>query len=174
MKCDRVKKFSIDYLRGRITKIKNKMNFTDLNEDVLIYTKISMEINKRIDDYVEKSMSKDGLVGSAWMVLIIIYSAENEQLYATEICDYLLKSKSTMSRVIESLEDKGYIVEITSKEDRRKTALMVTSNGKNYIEKKIKEHYGFYSHIYKNIDISRLMPEMEKILQNIYKFEEEN
>lgn len=163
--CDK-KFFSFSFFKEKIKRVHKKLNLMDLNEDYIIATKLNIEVAKKMNEFNEKSMSKDGLVGQAWIILMMIYSSE-EDLCAIDLCDYLGQSKATLSRIIESLKEKSLIDEIENKVDRRKYNLIITPEGEKYIKEKIKEHKHFYNEIFKDVDIEKLNPEMLKILENI-------
>lgn len=160
------KVFSFSFFKEKIKRIHKKLNLIDLSESYIIAAKLSIEVAKKMNEFNEKSMSKDGFVGQAWIILMMIYSSE-EELCAIDLCDHLGQSKATVSRIIESLKDKNLIDEIENKVDRRKYNLVITPAGENYIKEKIQEHKHFYNEIFKNVDIEKLNPEMLKLLENI-------
>lgn len=158
--------FSFSFFKEKIKRVHKKLKLKDLNENYIIAAKLSIEVAKKINEINEKTMSKDGFVGQAWIILMMIYSTE-EDLCAIDLCESLGQSKATVSRIIESLKEKELIDEIENKVDRRKYNLVITQVGEDYIKEKIKEHKDFYNAIFKDVDIDKLNPEMLKVLENI-------
>lgn len=158
--------FSFSFFKEKIKRVHKKLNLEDLSENYIIAAKLNIEVAKKMNEFNEKSMSKDGFVGQAWIILMMIYSSE-EELCAIDLCDSLGQSKATVSRIIESLKEKNLIDEIENKVDRRKYNLIITTTGENYIKSKIEEHKNFYNTIFKDVDTEKIIPEMLKVLENI-------
>lgn len=161
-------KFNFDYFKEKIQTVHEKLELNDFNENYILVAKLSVEIAKKVNEFNESLMSKDGLVGSAWIILMMIYSSE-EELSAIDLCESLGQSKATVSRIIESLKDKNLISEVENKKDRRRNNLMITKNGISYIKEKIKIHRNYYNVVFGDCNVNLIVPEMLKILNNINK-----
>lgn len=161
-------KFNFDYFKEKINTVHEKLELDDFNENYILMAKLNVEIAKKVNEFNEYLMSKDGLVGSAWIIIMMIYSSE-EELSAIDLCDSLGQSKATVSRIIESLKDKDLISEVENKKDRRRNNLMITETGISYIKNKIKIHRNYYNLVFGNINVESLVPEMLKVLNNMNK-----
>jgi DNA-binding MarR family transcriptional regulator len=138
-----------------------------LDGDIILSMKLYLEVGKRTNEYIEKSMSKDGLVGASWMVLMMLYSVENEDVYAKDICENLAQNKATLSRIVESLVKKGFVIYSELENDRRKNILKLTEDGKIYIKDKIIEHSKFFNKLYDGVNRESVKEDMTKLLNNI-------
>lgn len=162
--------FSFDFFKEKIKQVHTKLDLSDLNEDYIIAAKLSIEVAKKMNEFNEKSMAKDGFVGQSWIILMMICS--QEALCAMDLCDSLGQSKATISRIIEALKEKSLIEEIENKDDRRKYNLSITENGKLYIKEKMVEHKKYYNTVFKGINTEVLIPEMLSVLNKMNSYKE--
>lgn len=167
------KQFSFDFFREKIKKVHKKLDLSDLKEDYIIAAKLSIEVARKMNEFNEKSMAKDGFVGQTWIILMMICSTE-EELCAMDLCEALGQSKATISRIIEALKEKSLIEEIENKTDRRKYNLNITAKGTEYIKEKMKEHKQFYNTVFEGINTSILIPEMLNVLNRMNNYQGNN
>ena len=67
----------------------------------------------------------------------ILYRSSNKEITASDICDKTGMLKSQVNKVLTDMENSGMISRISSREDKRKTLLMLTKQGE---VKYLKEH----------------------------------
>lgn len=82
-----------------------------------------------------KPRKDDVLKPTEIMVLMQVCSnvkSDNEGIIPTEICEELGLSKSSLTALLNSLEDKGFIERELSSEDRRKIIVRATSKAKDF------------------------------------------
>lgn len=65
--------------------------------------------------------------------MVLCCLKEGETKSAGTICEYIGLSNSRVSKIITSVEDKGYIRRIVNKEDRRQMFFVLTPGGKEKI-----------------------------------------
>lgn len=164
------KQFSFDFFREKIKRVHQKLDLNDFNEEYIIAAKLSVEVARKINEFNEKSMAKDGFVGQAWIILMMIFSSDQE-LCAMDLCEALGQSKATISRIVETLKEKELIEEIENKKDRRKYDLNITSKGIEYIKKKMVAHKNFYNDVFEGINASVLIPQMLEILNKMNQYQ---
>jgi len=163
--------FSFEHFKEKVKFVYNKICIKSMKMDDLFAAKLAMEISKQINQFNIKSMAEYGLVGDAWIVLMIIYSEED--LVANDICEILGQNKSTVSRIIESLKEKEFISENRNKDDRRKNNLSVTESGLLFIKEKMIKHNQFYENAFKGVNSELIVIELQKVLENINKNNED-
>lgn len=167
------KQFSFCFFKEKIKKVHQKLDLSDLKEDYIIAAKLSVEVARKMNEFNEKSMAKDGFVGQAWIILMMICSSEQE-LFAMDLCEALGQSKATISRIIEALKDKELIEEVENKTDRRKYNLNMTTKGTEYIKHKMVEHKKFYNTVFEGINTNVLIPEMLEVLNKMNNYQGNN
>lgn len=159
---------SIDYLQQRISNVRKMNPHLTVAQDYIVASRLMMQAANNIQQQVELDMAKDGLVGAAWMVLMITYSSEEQKVIASDICAALDQNKSTTSRVIDSLIDKQLVNRSADNVDRRKVYLHITPQGKKYVEEKLAIHEKYTQKIWAGIDIHAFLPQVNTLLQNTY------
>lgn len=165
--------FSFDFFKEKVKNVHNKLDLSNLNEDYIIAAKLSIEVAKKMNEFNERSMAKDGFVGQTWIILMMICSQESE-LCAMDLCESLGQSKATISRIIDALKEKSFIEEVENKLDRRKYNLNITEAGKDYIKKKMIHHKQFYDTVFQGVNTSILIPEMLSVLNKMNSYQGNN
>lgn len=164
------RQFSFDFFREKVKNVHKKLDLSEFNEDYIVAAKLNVEVAKKMNEFNEKFMAKDGFVGQTWIILMIICSTE-EDLCAMDLCEALGQSKATVSRIIESLKEKSFVEEVENKTDRRKYNLNITPKGTDYIKEKMIEHRKFYNTIFQDINTAILIPEMLSVLNKINNYQ---
>lgn len=92
-------------------------------------------IRKSAFSYLEAEMAKDGindLPPSFGDVLYVIHSLGSG--YVKDIVERTYKDKSTISNIINQLENKGYVEKMPDANDGRRVKVKLTEQAKNYID----------------------------------------
>lgn len=78
-----------------------------------------------------KAFANEGIsiTSDQWAVLMLLW--QKEGLAQHQISKLLQKEKTTITRLINTLEDKHYIVRIKNKNDKRTNLIYLTKSGKN-------------------------------------------
>jgi DNA-binding MarR family transcriptional regulator len=159
--------FNLDFLINRIQKIKSNVpNSIGMDEKQIIGCRLLYEITQNMQQDCDNKMEKYGLVGEAWIVLMIVYSSTEEKIIANDICCHLGKNKSTTSRIIESLIQKNLLTRIPDAKDRRQIFLHITEDGKKFINDNILMHTQYNNNLWKGIDMDLFINQLIKIHQN--------
>lgn len=96
-------------------------------------------IRKRIKNQAEIKLK----ITREQFKLLHAISREKEEVIQKDMAEMIGKNKSTILRLIDSLETKGLVRRVTDTKDRRKNYLMVTKKGEEIIKQ--------YEHILKSI-----------------------
>lgn len=169
----RDKKLDVQFLNDKINIIKEKNKDINIIVEQVICNKLLFETSKRLNGFIEEDLIKDGLVSDAWLVLMMVYSSQENKISASEICEHLVKNKATMSRIIDSLKNKCFLNEFRDVEDRRKVILEITPKGILFAQEKLRKFNSIYDDVYKNVNIKDIISNILPLLSNIYKKEEE-
>ncbi len=97
-----------------------------------IYFQIELTARK-IRQYGQNVLKAHGIdiTIEQWLVLNVIN--ENESINQIQIGEQLVKDKPTISRMVNQLENKGFIIKTTSSTDSRSTELSISKKGKTLI-----------------------------------------
>lgn len=83
------------------------------------------------------------------MVLLFLYRSKTANM--TEISKYINAPLNTTTGVVGRLEKKKIVERVRSKEDRRIVEIVLTSSGNEFINKEMKNVFGFVKAIYEKL-----------------------
>nr|WP_319489233.1 MarR family transcriptional regulator [uncultured Caproiciproducens sp.] len=103
----------------------------DINEERLLerVNRISHRIVRLNEQFDEKSFHRIKNL-SKIEISVLSLLCENPQMIMRDISEQLQVSKSTMTGVVDKLEELGFLQRVINKRDRRSYALEVTAEGK--------------------------------------------
>jgi DNA-binding MarR family transcriptional regulator len=163
--CD--KEFSLDFLGERIQRVKSLLsNAKGIDEKQIISCRLLYELSENMQQEIDNHMSEYGLVGEAWIVLMIVCSSTEGKLIANDICCHLGKNKSTTSRIVESLIQKKFLIRIPDENDRRQIFLHITEEGKKFINENIDSHIRYHKELWKGVDIDLFLKQIIQLHLN--------
>lgn len=161
------KELTLDFLKERVQKINlGAPNSKTFNENHIIGCRLLYEISQNIQQQVDIDMSRFGLVGEAWIVLLIVYSSTEEKIIANDICLHLGKNKSTTSRIVDSLIQKKFLTRIPDEKDRRQVFLHITEEGKQFVNQNMESHINFHEQLWKGIDMDIFLKQIIQLNMN--------
>jgi DNA-binding MarR family transcriptional regulator len=110
----------------------NKDKKSTLNE---IYPLLLERTARQYRKFVQLSFSKKGirLTNEQWLVLKKI--SEKEGISQKEIAEYAYKDPASVTRILDTLENKRYVERKITPDDRRTCALFLTEKGRRIVEK---------------------------------------
>ena len=112
-------------------------------------------LHNQKNSYMNVQLKEFGLSHGQAITLKIIYEENN--IKQEDLNKRLQIDKSAVTRILKTLEDKGFIIKKTSKEDKRNHVLSLTSKGKE-LYPKIKD-------VIKDIDQNELILLEELLLK---------
>ncbi|WP_459211493.1 MarR family winged helix-turn-helix transcriptional regulator [Aquimarina rhabdastrellae] len=128
-----------------------------IEETIKAYRKLSQQNISRIVPNITIDQA---------LILIII---DREDKTQSEIADLVFKDYASMTRIIKLMLDKEYLIKTTDIQDKRKTKLSVTKNGKQIIEKLkpiIKENRAVALDAISDEELQQLYNILNKITKN--------
>lgn len=98
-----------------------------------LYFKIELTA-RRIRQYGQNALKSHGIniTIEQWLVLNVI--SENENISQISVGEKLVKDKPTISRMVNQLEKKGFIIKNSSATDSRKVELAISEKGETLIK----------------------------------------
>jgi len=111
------------------------------------------DIYKALYHFEKEFAEKNGITINEGMVLCCLKSGEPKA--ANELCDFVGLSNSRVSRVINTVESKGYIIREMGVKDKRQMIFTLTELGKQKISEMLS----------KNMDLSNLASQLNKLVQ---------
>lgn len=124
---------------------------------------------KLIEHRIEDILAENNIDLSRMQFVILKNIAENDGISQNELAFFANRDKSSLTRMINTLITKGFITKCSSKEDKRKNHIHITSEGTEILEKAIPHFRKMASKIEEN-----LTPQEIEITRNTLKKIQEN
>ena len=115
-------------------------------------TRLSRELRKVFD----KKLDKFGLTSAMWCTLMVII--ENPGVNQKDISDILCIETPTVTRILDNLEKRGYILRVSHEYDRRSFKVKLTKKGEE-----LKEEISYYGECFMSW-VKRDLSEEEKVI----------
>lgn len=125
---------------------------------------------KLIDCKIEEVLSENDIDLSKMQFIILKNIEECEGVSQNELALFSKRDKSSLTRMINTLINKGYITKCSSKEDKRKNNIHLTKKGKEILKKATPYFHNMAMAIEKNLtqeEIEFTKNIMKKIQINI-------
>jgi DNA-binding MarR family transcriptional regulator len=90
---------------------------------------------KIIDERIEELLSENDIDLSKMQFVILKTIKDNDGVCQNQLASFSKRNKSSLTRMVNTLINKGYITKYSSKEDKRKNHIHLTSDGAKIIEK---------------------------------------
>ena len=106
---------------------------------------------KLIDFKIESALSENDIDLSKMQFIILKNVEANDGICQNELAFFAKRDKSSLTRMINTLINKGYITKRSSKEDKRKNNIHITIKGEEILKKAIPHFHKMAMTIEKNL-----------------------
>ncbi len=128
---------------------------------------------KKIKQYLQKRFLYQGLdiTVDQWVILYELYIQGTQNQVA--LCEKVYKDAPTVTRILELLIQKEMVVRKTSKADRRRFEISLSSSGRNMVKKILPEVISFRLIGWKGLDnqdmnhLNRITRKIEQNLEDV-------
>ena len=117
-----------------------------------------------MDDYDRQILDQYGLSTTQYRTLLHVEEDQGERL--TTISERLLLSKSTVTRVIDDLENRQWVQRLSDPEDRRAQRVILTKSGTKKRQEIKKAHEKALVEIFQNFSITE-QKQLNDLLSNL-------
>lgn len=117
-----------------------------------------------MDDYDRQILDQYGLSTTQYRTLLHVEEDQGERL--TTISERLLLSKSTVTRVIDELENRQWVQRLSDPDDRRAQRVILTKSGSIKRQEIKAAHEKALTEIFQNFSISE-QKQLNDLLQNL-------
>ncbi len=115
---------------GRVGQIISQMPALEARTCRLI-----LMLGGTIERELEFNLKPHKLNHSEFLTLMILYSRPDGSSTPGELCEYATQGATNMTRIANTLVKRGLITRGTSKEDRRRVLIRITSAGRRFVQK---------------------------------------
>ncbi|MBP2239757.1 MarR family 2-MHQ and catechol resistance regulon transcriptional repressor [Cytobacillus eiseniae] len=127
----------------------------ELANDVLKAVTVILRASQAIHEVIRKDVAKYGLNPTEFSVLELLYHKGNQPIQM--IGKKVLISSSSITYVIDKLEQKQYVRREGCPEDRRVIYTVLTSKGKALMDEIFPKHVMKISEVFTNLDNNQMM-----------------
>lgn len=124
----------------------------------------------RIKDELRKAFTAEGYDVTLDQFAVLIRLWDEDGLSQTELCEKTCKTKSNMTRILDSMEKKGLISRRVNREDRRSFSIHLTAKGKEIKDELVPIALSLNNRIFKNTgrgDRQNLLNILDTISKNL-------
>lgn len=110
---------------------------------------VMLRSSQTVSEIVKKDMQRYGVNPTEFAVLELLYSRGDQPIQ--KIGEKILLASSSITYVVDKLEDKGFVERLDCPEDRRIKFASITPEGKKFMEEVFPKHkeaiYGIFNHM---------------------------
>ena len=108
----------------------------NFNFDIsLIFAVLNGRVSAAINRKLAGDLKANGIQITPEQMTVLSLLWKKDNVSQQELCNTTFKDKPNMTRLIDSLETKGYVVRISDKRDRRNNLINLTAKGREIEEK---------------------------------------
>ena len=141
-------------------------NSRDLNELTRSLGFILINTSMRIKDELRKGFAEEGFDITPDQFAVLIRLWNEDGLSQKELCEKTLKTKSNMTRILDSMEKKGFVSRRMNNEDRRSYNIYLTQKSNSIQDKLVLAAVNMNHQIFKNITDEE-QKNLVRVLDNI-------
>jgi MarR family transcriptional repressor of emrRAB len=129
-----------------ITAIAAKMPGAPLREALL--TRLFLHVSGKLGDYFDATLKQHGLNYTTWTALVVLYSNPGQRMLPSELSVFINTSRTHCTRIADELVGKGWIQRAACEADRRQVFLLLTEQGKAFVETLHPQRREQYRHLW--------------------------
>ena len=122
----------LPYFEERINAVCDR--HPDLPRQAVMLTRLVRFLSSAIDGRLAQLLAREGLGGSAWAVLTMIYSDRDGAVRPSDISQALSQSRAHMTRLSDELVAAGWVERIPNSADRRAVGLRLSAEGERRVQ----------------------------------------
>ncbi len=89
---------------------------------------------KSYRQYAQRELRNAGLTITVDQWLILSCLSENTDIGTKELAERIFKDAASITRIVAALEDSKYLIRYVNKNDKRKSILVITEQGKEIVQ----------------------------------------
>jgi len=158
----------IQEIKDRLEKLKDVSSTFSVNE--VLVTRLLFKTTKQFERIMDKKMNQcGGLTCTSWGVLMITYDNEGSKILPSELSTIMRHPKPTITRVVDDLIERGFLVREHDSQDRRKIFITITESGRQFIKDNMQSHDEVLKDIWEDCDLDNVITVLGKALDNMEK-----
>lgn len=107
----------------------------ELPADKAKLSRLMLMVGSRLQEELEQMLKPHRLNHSEFLTLMVLYSSPDGSSTPGELCEYTSQGATNMTRIGNTLVERGLIRRAASAEDRRRVHMCITSAGQRFVQK---------------------------------------
>jgi MarR family transcriptional regulator, negative regulator of the multidrug operon emrRAB len=139
-----------------------------VNESIIL--RLLILLGRELSGLLEEILGPHGLNQTDYRTLMMLFSQPAGVAHPSDLCAYVAQSPANMTRIADSLEQRGLIRRVACDADRRRTILRITSRGEALVRALLPETAGRTKAIFRNLPQSArraLLTQLRSIITQI-------
>ena len=120
-----------------------------VNESIIL--RLLMLLGRELSVLLEEILGPHGLNQTDYRTLVMLFCQPAGAAHPSDLCAYVAQSPANMTRIADSLEQRGLITRVASDEDRRRTILRITTRGEALVRALLPETAGRTKAIFRSM-----------------------
>ena len=120
-----------------------------------------------LNDVLDAELIRDAGIPQQWYDVLVHLDETPDGLPMNELAERILYSKSGLTRVVDRMEEAGFVRRVRHETDRRSIRVVLTDEGRTKLEQARRYHrHGIEQHFSRHLtdtDIKRLISTFEKL-----------
>ncbi len=100
-----------------------------------------LKVAAELQGALNQHFARYNLSQGRFVVLIMLYTASEAEMYCSDIADSIGVSRATITGLLDGLEREGLIKRADDREDRRRIMVRLTANGRRLLERILPDHF---------------------------------
>lgn len=125
---------------------------------------VMLKASQSINEIIRKDMQNYGLNPTEFAVLELLYSKGDQPIQ--HIGKKILLASSSITYVVDKLEDKGYVERLDCPDDRRVKFASITDKGRDFMEESFPKHADMIEDLFSHLsdeEVERSIDLLKKI-----------
>lgn len=132
-----------------------------------LYFESALALMSVLDDELER----DAGIAMRWYDALVHLEDEPDGVRMNELAERILYSKSGFTRVVDRLEEEGFVKRVRPENDRRSILVVLTEQGRELLERARRSHrhsieQHFASHL-SDVDVKALLRALDKVSAHV-------
>jgi MarR family transcriptional repressor of emrRAB len=154
---------SFAYIEQILNSQKNRQQDFPHQEIVLI--RLCIHTFSMLLEFRNKLFKQHNINDTLFMALVVLKSQEKQSIQPSELSKALNSSKTNATRVADELEQRGWIERQLNQSDRRSHILVLTSEGKRFLNKILPTQHEQLRQLWSTLSLT----EQEQLEATLYK-----
>lgn len=132
----------------------------------VLTSRLLVHLGKELASLLDQRLRPHGLSDIEYRSLMIVYSLRDSVAYPSELCSSLCNSPANITRITDSLVERGLISRVPDEQDRRRLVLKITEQGERLMQSLLPLMLGSVRDSYRDFsaqDIEQLLDSLKRL-----------